>query len=237
MSMKKLLVAVMLAGSISVAHAQMPEPTPAEPAAPLVEEPAIEPPAQAGDGEAVAIRPPSSYAPMQPTRSVAGSETAREPDETPPLSGGRLFGELALGSLFSAGGIVGGAYIGYGIETRNGCNGEWCGLGGLVLGGVAGLTFVTPIGVYLVGSSNGQTGSLGATISGSVVGTLLGLAALGVSEGSEAGAVLLLAGPVVGSMIGFNVTRKYDKGHKARNWAPVASASNGNTSLGVVGRF
>jgi hypothetical protein len=234
--MWKTVVALTLLGSIRVAHAQMPEPSVDEPA-PVVEQPSEPTPAQAGDTESPDIRPPSSYTPAPavypPTR-----ETYNEPEETPPLSGGRLIGEVAIGGLFGAGGIVAGAYIGFGLETQGGCNGEFCGLGGAIVGGAAGLAFVTPLGVYLVGSSDGQTGSLGATIGGSVIGTLVGIAAAaGANENEGLALTFLAAGPIVGSMIGFNATRKYAPGHKAANWMPVASTSRGNTSLGLVGRF
>src|SRR5262245_22088559 len=58
-------------------------------------------------------------------------------DETPPLSGGRVVGEFLLGGLLSVGGGVGGAYLGFSIETSSGCHSEFCGLGGAVLGGLA----------------------------------------------------------------------------------------------------
>jgi hypothetical protein len=227
--MVKPLVAVALVASVTslgtVARAD--ELAPAQTA----EAPAEPPPEPA----APALAPPSSYQPIaQPAPPPVRDSYVS--DETPPLSGVRLVGELAVGSLFAVGGGIGGAYLGFGLEISSGCDGEFCGLGGAVLGGVAGLTFVTPIGVYLVGSSEGQTGSFAATLGGSALGTLAGIVAVAAAD-SEAGVAMLFAGPVVGSMIGFNLTRKYVDGHKPRNWVPVANVSHGNTSLGVVGRF
>jgi hypothetical protein len=229
-SMKTLLVAFALVGSFGVAHAQMPEPSPAEAPPPVIETPpTAEPPAD--NAEAPLVRPPSSYA-SQPDR-----DRSDEYDETPPISGGRLVGEALIGGVFSVGGAIGGAYVGYSVETQDGCHQELCGLGGAIVGGIAGLAFVTPLGVYMVGSADGQTGSFAATLGGSLVGTLAGIVAVGASEGEDGSLVLLVAGPVVGSMIGFNLTRKYDEGHKRRNWAPVASVTHGNTTFGLVGQF
>jgi hypothetical protein len=230
---KPLVAAVLVCTSVATARADVVEPTldqPAvtEPPAP----PAQPPPAQALDADQMVVTPPSSYTPLPPTR-----ETARDDDGPPPLSGGRLLGEAAVGSLFAVGGGIGGAYMGFALETSGDCGGEFCGLGGAILGGVAGLAFVTPIGVYMVGSSGDQTGSLGATIGGSVVGTLVGVAAAAGGEDEDLAVVCLIAGPVLGSMAGFNLTRKYVPGHKAHSWAPVANVSHGKTSFGVVGRF
>jgi hypothetical protein len=234
--MWKSFAAVIVVGSIGVAHAD--EPTlgeaPAAEEQPAAADPAAEQPAPPLVEEPARVVPPSAYAPRR-ARPVV-EQTAAEPYETPPLSAGRLVGEAAIGGLFALGGGIGGAFVGYQLEMNNGCGGEFCGLAGAALGGVAGMALITPVGVYMVGNTDGQTGSLGATIGGSVVGTLVGIAAVGVSQ-NEAGVVMLFAGPVIGSMIGFNATRKYVEGHRARNWAPVANASQGNASLGLVGRF
>jgi hypothetical protein len=230
------LVAVVFVALTSVAHAQMPEPTvdepvPADASAEATVDATAQPPAV--NEQLPWLAPPSSSYPQRAQPVAAQSDHSYE---TPPLSGGRLLGEAFVGGLFGAGGILGGGYVGYKLETSGGCGGEYCGLGGAVLGGVVGLAFVTPVGVYMIGNTDGQTGSLGATIGGSVIGTLVGIGAAAASQ-NEAGVVLLLAGPLVGSMVGFNATRKYVVGHNARKWAPVANVSQGNTSFGVVGRF
>jgi hypothetical protein len=227
--MFKPLVALTIACTVATAQADVVEPTPTLDQPAPIEEPA----AASVDFENIAVKPPSSYAPQPLPEGGSGGDA----DETPPVSGARLFGELAVGGLFAVGGGVGGAVLGFGLETNGGCHSEFCGLGGIVIGGIAGLAFVTPVGVYLVGSAGDETGSFAATLGGSVLGTLAGIAAAAGSGEEDAAAVLLVAGPVLGSMAGFNLTRKYDPSHKRRNWAPVASVSHGNTSFGVVGRF
>ena len=197
--------------------------------------------ATAPSAPAVAQLPPTlpPYVPPTPPGATEPipSPRVRESSETPPLSGGRVIGEAAIGSLFLVGGTIGGAYIGYGLETTDGCHDEFCGLGGAIIGGAVGMTFVTPLGVYLVGNSNGETGSLGATIGGSVIGTLVGVGLAAALEDDTVSPVVLVAGPVVGSIIGFNATRRYVDRRVARAWAPVANVSNGTASLGLVGRF
>jgi hypothetical protein len=205
--MSKLAVALFLVAVTAPAYADVVEPT-------------------------VELQPPSS---VEPSPVLAPETPAAEPD-VPPMSPGRLTGEALLGGLFAVGGGIGGGYIGMSLELANGCNGEFCGLGGAVLGGLTGLTLAAPVGVYLAGSHGGQTASFGATLGGSVLGSLAGIAATAATEGK--GAPMLLIGPVVGSMIGFNVTRKYDNSHrKHRTWAPVASVSSGNSTFGVAGAF
>jgi hypothetical protein len=158
-------------------------------------------------------------------------------DTLPPLSGNRVLGEALLGGLFAVGGTVGGAYLGASIELSNGCDGELCGLGGAILGGAAGLAFVTPLGVYLVGSTNGETGSFGATLGGSVLGTLAGIGLAAASQDEGVALVALAIGPVAGSIIGFNLTRKYDRPRPRSQWTPVASATHERTTFGIMGSF
>lgn len=161
---------------------------------------------------------------------------ADEPEGTPPISGGRLVGEFLLGGMAGVVGGIGGAYIGYGLETSGGCNDEWCGIGGLILGGIAGYTLAAPLAVYAVGSSGNETGSLGWTYGGSLIGAGFGLMML-ASE-SEAGVMLGLAAPVIGSMIGFNATRRYEaKPRERRMWAPTASVSSRVSTFGIAGHF
>lgn len=158
--------------------------------------------------------------------------------EVPPLNGGRLLAEAGLGTAFALGGGLGGAFIGMSLEVSNGCHNEMCGLGGLVIGGAAGLMFATPVGVYLAGSAGDETGSLGATVGGSVIGSLAG-AGLAAGIGGDAIVPLLVAGPVIGSMVGFNLTRDYSASHKRRSHVvvPVASAGGERTTFGLAGSF
>ena len=182
------------------------------------------------------MEPEPAAAPAQPPPPSFENWTAD--GVVPPLDGGRLLAEAGLGAAFAIGGGVGGAYIGMSLEVSNGCHNELCGLGGLLVGGAAGLMFVTPVGVYLAGSAGDETGSLGATVGGSVLGSLAG-AGLAAGIGGDAVAPLLVAGPVIGSMIGFNLTRDYSASHKKRSRVvvPVASANGDRTTFGLAGSF
>jgi hypothetical protein len=207
--MSKLAVALILVATASSAYADVVEPT--------------------QESQEPAVLGPSMVQP-QPILDTSF-------DGRPPLSGGRVVGEALLGGLFAVGGGIGGGYIGMSLELANGCNGEFCGLGGVFLGGLAGVTLAAPVGVYLAGSSGDHTASFGATLGGSAIGMLAGFVTLAASEEWVA-APLLVIGPVVGSMIGFNLTRKYDDSHrKRRTWVPVASVSSGNSTFGVAGAF
>lgn len=175
---------------------------------------------------------------LTPPATLA-AEAEPEPEGPPPLSGGRVLGEFLLGGVTGAVGVVGGAYIGYGLETSGGCGGEWCGIGGMIVGGFVGYTLAAPIGVYAVGSSGDQTGSFGWTYGGSLIGGGVGI--LLAASGSEGGAVLGLASPLIGAMIGFNATRRYkERPARPRNprvWTPTASVSSNVSTFGIAGNF
>jgi hypothetical protein len=211
--MSKLALALVLVASVPPAHADVVEPT---------------------QDESVESAEPAVLGPsMAPQQPVAETWDAGKP----PLSAGRLGGEFLLGGLFVVGGGIGGAYAGASLELARGCHGEFCGLGGVVLGGLTGVAIAAPVGVYLAGSHSGQTASFGATLGGSVIGTLVGAAGVVASERVGTAVVFGFA-PVVGAMIGFNATRRYTDSHrKRRAWVPVANVSSGNSTFGVVGQF
>jgi len=71
---------------------------------------------------------------------------------TPPLSSGRVSGELVLGAAAGIGGGFLGAVIGVGL-TKDSCQGQdFCGLGGAIVGGYIGATLAPPLVVYAVGA-------------------------------------------------------------------------------------
>jgi len=78
------------------------------------------------------------------------------------LAGG---GGAVLGAL--AGGVAG-----YGIAVSQGCRGEFCGLGGIVIGLTLGEIVGAPLGVHL---ANGRRGPLGVELTASAVVALVGL--------------------------------------------------------------
>lgn len=226
---------VVFIGSAALAYADepvtAPEPAPAaEPARPAQTVLPASPAASVPPTQPV---PPAPSAHAQP---IALTDTRVEA-ETPPLSAGRLAGEVFVGSLFLAGGAVGGAVIGDTLWTnREGCGFSPVCLGGLV-GAVAGIGLVAPVGVYLIGASGRETGSFGATLAGSAIGTVVGLGAIAIDDENAAMAIPLLVAPIVGAMIGFNATRRYESAPQASSVVPVASVTDGRSMVGVMGQF
>lgn len=121
--------------------------------------------------------------------------------ERPPLSPGRVVGQLAAGVL---GGAVGALALGLGLSaaSRDADNG-WGELAGAVVGVVVGYPIGATGGVYLAGRSGRQTGSGLATFAGSVVGALAGAALAEQTEG-----ISYVALVPIGATVGFNLTRR-----------------------------
>ena len=116
-------------------------------------------------------------APLSPqlsnrTELFADVENKAQRGEKPPLSGGRITGEILVGGVGGIVGGLGGGFIGAGV-AREGYPNE---LVGFIIGGSIGYTLGSSIGVYLVGNTGGETGSFLATLGGSLLGFGLGLA-------------------------------------------------------------
>jgi len=196
--------------------------------------------------------PPPTPAPPPPTLSPPGLPrvTPREDDDTPParppialprtapavaasidrpatpeLSGGRIIGEVLLGGLAGTGGLFLGGLIGAGLCLDDG--GEFACLGSVVIGAYIGGVLAVPLGVYAVGASGDQDGSLGSTILGSVLGSALGFGSLLISE--EIGVALLVTGPPIGAVVGFNRSRRWDQ----TAGTPRLSVRGGDVALGI----
>jgi hypothetical protein len=185
--------------------------------------------AQPADDPAT-VEPPAPLV-MRPPSEVAPARTG-----TPPLSAGRVTGELALGTAIGAAAFFGGAMIGAGIEKSNGCSSsELCGLGGAIIGGYIGGSLGVGVGVSLIGNIGDETGSTAAAIGGGFLG---GLVALGIGEGvgklSHNDGLAYIVGfsawPAT-TVVAFNLTRRWKPG-------PVTSGSlvrydRGRASVGI----
>ncbi len=124
---------------------------------------------------------------------------------TPPIDGSILVGELLVGGLFTLGGGIGGAYLGYALTE----DGDDEGIGGLILGAFLGGTLMAAVGVNLIGDTAEADGSFGLAFGGAVVGGFVGIAALENSD-SEGGALLtLVVAPTIGAMLGHTLLRRY----------------------------
>ena len=152
-------------------------------------------------------------------------------DARPPLTGGRIAGEVLLGGVVGFPALVAGAFIGVAIgKPIEDCEGEeFCGLGSALVGAYVGATVGYSAGVYAAGCVGDQTGSFGTTLVGGLGGAAIGVgltAALG-----EVGAVFLFL-PAVTAVVGFNVSRRYEEG-RAPVLGSLVQVEGGEVVLGV----
>jgi hypothetical protein len=145
----------------------------------------------------------------------------------PPPSMGRIAGELLLGGLVGAGGALVGLLMGAAICEDSGQSCDAWAIGGAYAGSIAAI----PFGVRAAGAIGDQTGSLGATYLGGLLGGAGGLLMLANGRSSITAVGLVLA-PSVGAVIGFNTTRRY-KSRRVRVPAPRAGARGGGPALAV----
>lgn len=131
-------------------------------------------------------------------------------DGKPPVSSGRIMGEVFIGY---GGGLIGGIFVNLlaiGFIERT----DLVGFSGFCIGNILGST----IGVYTVGNIGGETGSLLATLGGSILGLGVGVAILTIGailtinvttdfEGlAIVGMVVSYLAPTISATIGFNLT-------------------------------
>ena len=133
--------------------------------------------------------------------------TTQQLEGTPPLDAHQVAGEVMLGGTAAGiGGLVG-LVVGFGLA--HGCDSSDCGavfLGGALVGVTAGAS----LGVYAVGSQDGQHGSYIATLGAAAVGTLGGVGIATHVDNRALGFVAIVAIPAVTSTLLFNLTRRYD---------------------------
>ena len=216
------------------------------------------PPVASVDPDPILIEddPPPPVTPLE-THKVAHPRTGK-----PPLSAGRIIGEVLGGAAAATGGAFVGGLIGYSVACTNACSTS-TNETGIGIGALMGGTLALGVGVWAVGDGDGQTGSVGAAVGGGVAGLLAGtlLAALtsdliqGTSYnsttrtvGETLEVVFVLGGPIGGSLLGFNLTRRYVSGGvgslvrvdggRVAVGVPVAVPTATGATLSVVsGRF
>ncbi len=151
----------------------------------------------------------------------------REVRADPPPSAGRIGGEVLLGMVVGVGGALVGALLGAGV-CKGGSNCEAAAIGGAYVGAV----LTIPLGVQAVGAAGDETGSLGMTYLGSLLGGLGG--ALMLASGRDNIIALgLIFAPPLGATIGFNASRRY-RPRRVRVTASLIDWSHGaGPSLGV----
>jgi hypothetical protein len=145
-------------------------------------------------------------------RRLAGERPRAPADQTPPVTGARFGIGMILGSTAGGLGLIGGARAGLGIGSSR-CSGWGC-FGYAIVGGWAGLALGSAAGVYVVGISGDQTGSLVATLVGTTFGSLVGVpSGIGLASKSPPLGIAVLVGvPTLGGILGFNSTRRYRQG-------------------------
>ncbi|MBI1927859.1 HEAT repeat domain-containing protein [Candidatus Poribacteria bacterium] len=136
----------------------------------------------------------------------------------PPLSLGRIAGEIAVGAGGGLIGLLAGARIG---------QSSGYGIGIAIVGTITGFTLGCSLGVYLVGNIGNETGSFLATWGGSILGGVPAYFGVVIGYGAVAGdgdvpdwAPLVGLGMLsqsTGATIGFNLTRRYESPPTAGN--------------------
>jgi len=162
--------------------------------------------------------------------NIASSNVGNPKAERPPVSKGKVIGEVfaaVVAMAAAAGGsllifvIFLAAYSGdFAIDWMDDLAAIlpfW-----LLMGGPVVLPFSAAITVYFIGRIGEQTGSFWATLGLSIVGTILAASAWIVAASSEihVGDATLnvlfllcaLLGPSLGAVMGFNLTHRYKKG-------------------------
>jgi hypothetical protein len=160
----------------------------------------------------------------------------------------RVAAEVLGGSLFGAGGMLGGGLVGIGIAESVTCGVDEClnGLGYVGASMVAGVTLAAPIGVYLAGRMAEGEGRFLPALAGSVASSgLTALTLMALSRPvSSAGVLALVVSPLVGSIIGYEVSHHFVSQQRRSAAArgvqiiPTAGVTPSGTGLfGLAGRF
>lgn len=152
-----------------------------------------------------ALRADAPVAAPAARRAPALQEVERPPSQAELVLGGVAAG--ALGTLL-------GATAGYALETSlSGCEGsDFCGVGGIVLGGAAGEVLALPLGVHQM---NGRRGRYAEGVAATL---LVGLAGIGLAtQLEEAGPVMAVAIPAAQLLAAVAVERRSGAGKPPRD--------------------
>ena len=150
------------------------------------------------------------------TAALAGAQQAS--DETPPLQAGRIAGQVALGTVGTLGGFIGGGLATRWAARRMGASQERASRLAYV-GAWSTSALATAGGATLLGRHGPVTGSYTAALGGTLVGGLGSYLLVRLCDNEGAGsrcgplggvaglAVFLL--PSIGATVGFNASREY----------------------------
>jgi hypothetical protein len=156
----------------------------------------------------------------------------RERRAAPPASGKRIAGEILFGLVVGSSGALVGALLGNAVCLGGGGDeGESCDAS-LIGGAYAGAIATIPFGVRAIGRYGDQTGSLGMTYLGSLLGGLGGLLMLANGR-DDITTIGMIFAPPIGAMIGFNMTRRYKPRRVPVTGALLQWHDGASVSLGV----
>jgi hypothetical protein len=173
---------------------------------------------------------------------IGVSERAKDPFAA------RLTGEVLLGSMMGAGGLVGGGLVGWGVSSLVTCGIHECldGADTVGVGMVTGVALAAPIGVYFAGRLSGGEGLFLPALAGSLATGGLTALTLSAMSGSitPMGVMVLAISPLVGSIIGYEVSHAFVSQGRRRVAAsgvqliPTAGVTRSGTGVfGLAGSF
>jgi hypothetical protein len=185
------------------------------------------------------------YAQQKPleARSLLPLRTDTVPPDSaqlPPASVGRAGVQIVVGTLTGGLGGVGGAFAGGFVENAiKDCDSSGratislCGLVGVLVGGAAGYTFGSSLGVWAIGQSeDGVTTSLAGTLMGSIGGTAAVLIAAGQIEGDHP---MLRRLAVLGGPVGATIGNIHSRSRRSNGDVSISliNVRNGRLRLGA----
>ena len=164
---------------------------------------------------------------------AAGVAHAGERD-TPPVEGGRIAGEIAIGSFVGAGGAVAGALIAarLGSDSCSG-NDDACQWTVILLGAMPGVTLGAATGAWIVSRGRGQTSSYIAGLGGAAVGALGAYGSWRLTADPVLRVATFIVAPAVGAAVGVTLSREY----REVVIEPRVTASSDHALVGIGGRF
>lgn len=157
-------------------------------------------------------------------------------NEKPPLDDGKILGEILLGGLGGIGLGYAAARIGSQSVECEGDAGSVCGMFGALLGASMGWMAGSTAGVYVIGNTGDEHGSLTAAFAGSLVGVLVGATISGVllHHNDESLVIFYTIPPISAAMFAtllFNSSRRYRS--SSNSGSGLINTRDGRVSLAV----